>query len=150
MICMNHNNWTLLTGSSRIHSQRSLIVHSFLVRLVSNAACLFHLIVRNQITPCSASTAASGWSSAPSPGWEGRTPSRASPTWRWAPSASSWAWSCSSSTTNTTPATPAPTFRTKSPCVSSPSPSLHARGDPAWRPRRRCRRRHVGCCVFVV
>lgn len=72
----------------------------------------FSLTTCNQITPCLASMVASGSSSAPFPGWEGRTHSLALPTSLWAPSASSWGWSYSSSTTNTTPATTAQIFPT--------------------------------------
>lgn len=76
-----------------------------------NSLC--SLTVCNQITPCSALLATSGWSWAPSPGWAGRTPSWGSPTWPSAPSVSSWVWSCSSSTTNMTLVTLAQTFQTE-------------------------------------
>lgn len=83
--------------------------------------CLFNSL-NSQIIPSAASRAGSGWSWAPSPGWEVRTRSWASPTSPWAPSASSWASCCSSSTTSTATATTAPT----SPTEEGGGVSLHA------------------------
>lgn len=87
-------------------------------RFISKVAksCMFLVIsltMCNQITLCSALTAASGWSLALSRGWEERTPSLALPTSLWAPSASSWALFYSSSTTNMTRVTTVQIFRTK-------------------------------------
>lgn len=95
---------------------------------LSRSSSCFSLTMCNQITLCSALMVASGWSLAPSPGWEERTPSLALPTSLWAPSASSWAWFCSSSTTNMTPATTVQIFQTKL-CLY-PIPASACMDDP--------------------
>lgn len=82
------------------------------------------LIMWTQITQCAALMAASAWSSARFPGWEGRTLSWALPTSPWAPCVSSWEWCYWSSTINTATATTVRTFLIN--CVNLSTPqSVH-------------------------
>lgn len=91
----------------------------------------YSLMMWTQITQCAALMAASAWSSARSPGWEGRTLSWASPTSQWDPCVSSWEWCYWSSTINTATATTMLTFLINCVIISTPQ-SVHWHEITVW------------------